>query len=697
MNDTLGINVTFTSAAAGDYSTDFFVSDTPSRFIKEVNRTFVAGQNLVNVSFDARVMQGGSFNYTVRVYNLSNVLVYRSDPIPTSNYTYQKLFTILTVSDYAQGMDGIRVNISVNASVSIRKNISVSLVYNDSLISKTTEADLANVTTVSVFFDNETVKSSHWVGTYNLTRIVVGDAVRDYNITTQSYDYGSFAKTSYIQKVEAYPQDLNSDNISEKLLINVTLNIKTSDSYNLSFVIIDSSGNVFKQLNQQNTLSVGNQNLVIEINGSEIYALQPEGPYSIQEMTLTAGGQVLDYLALPAVTNTTSFSDFAPPERANLKINISVTYNSSQPNVANYTLLVTNEGNVSAFGFVVDVEGNDTYNYTFYIPFLAGNNNSIIQQNRENDTMQGRYVAFVDLTNNVDEYNKTDNIASNIRTTVNISNLSALSTNGTQVIYEAIIKNTGDTTLDNVTWRFEYGDNTNDSSITNATLLAGQSAYVFLAHDYAQAGSYSVLVVAQSNGRNNSAAIVKSVGEGLVISNLSVLDTRLFNATFEMIITNPTDQNKSGNTWSLNTGDAIIDSSIAYNLSNGSSIMVFIEHNYSRFGRFNPVATVNTDEDTETALARISEFIITNLTSLVESGLNRTFEILVQNIWNTQSSGNWSINTGADTYTSNQQFTLNQSKNISIYIEHTYASSQNRTITAFVNTNQSNDTLTINI
>ena len=603
----------------------------------------------------------------------------------------------MTVSDYAQGMDGIRVNISVNASVSIRKNISVSLVYNDSLISKTTEADLANVTTVSVFFDNETVKSSHWVGTYNLTRIVVGDAVRDYNITTQSYDYGSFAKTSYIQKVEAYPQDLNSDNISEKLLINVTLNIKTSDSYNLSFVIIDSSGNVFKQLNQQNTLSVGNQNLVIEINGSEIYALQPEGPYSIQEMTLTAGGQVLDYLALPAVTNTTSFSDFAPPERANLKINISVTYNSSQPNVANYTLLVTNEGNVSAFGFVVDVEGNDTYNYTFYIPFLAGNNNSIIQQNRENDTMQGRYVAFVDLTNNVDEYNKTDNIASNIRTTVNISNLSALSTNGTQVIYEAIIKNTGDTTLDNVTWRFEYGDNTNDSSITNATLLAGQSAYVFLAHDYAQAGSYSVLVVAQSNGRNNSAAIVKSVGEGLVISNLSVLDTRLFNATFEMIITNPTDQNKSGNTWSLNTGDAIIDSSIAYNLSNGSSIMVFIEHNYSRFGRFNPVATVNTDEDTETALARISEFIITNLTSLVESGLNRTFEILVQNIWNTQSSGNWSINTGADTYTSNQQFTLNQSKNISIYIEHTYASSQNRTITAFVNTNQSNDTLTINI
>jgi len=698
LNDTLILSFNYSAVQSDMFTFIFRLNDLPNVFMKEVNKTFSVGQNALNVSFDTLDFQGGSFNYTILAINSTGTIVYQSDQIPTNTYSYKKRLTVIGISDYAQGTDGIWINITLNTTNETTKNITLTLSSNGTTLTKSQTATLPNGTSyISIFIDNETIKRSHINNPFNLTLLAIGNLVTGGNKTTQSYNFESFAKTSYLKKVDSVLIDQDSDNLTDKMMINITFNIILGGDYNVSFIILDLEGNLLKSVNEQSSFSTGIQNKLYEINGTDVYTSRLNGPFAVKNVFLSQGNQTIDSLTQPALTNTTLYTDFTPPPRPNLRVNISVTYNSSQPNVTNYTLLVTNEGNVSAFDFLVDVEGNDTYNYTSYIPFLAGKNSSIIQQSRENDSIHGRYTAFVDFTNNVDEYNKSDNIASNIRTIMNISSVSALSTNGTQAVYEVVIKNIGDITLDNVTWRVEYGDNSNDSSIFNVTLIAGQSVFVFLEHNYAQVGSYQVLAVTQSNGVNNSATVSQNIGNGLQISNLSVISNYLFNATIEMIITNPTNQTRTANTWGLDAGDTTEASTLGFNLSSGKSIMVFIEHNYSQFGRFTPVATVNTNEDSKTTLARISEFIITNLTSLVESGLNRTFEVIVQNVWNVPASGNWSLNTGTDTYHSNQQFTLNSSKNISIFVEHVYPSSQNRTITAFVNTNQSNDTLTINI
>ena len=145
LNDTIFFNISIYNATSGDYA--FYIdvddNDTTLTQIASYNINSVPTSVMVNIS--SFLLSGKSiFNYTLRIYDSDDSLVYRRGRIPTKTYnSYEKGYIIMNIKDENIGNNYIRFNVTVNSTRSITENVSVHLSYNESSISFTNQTQLS--------------------------------------------------------------------------------------------------------------------------------------------------------------------------------------------------------------------------------------------------------------------------------------------------------------------------------------------------------------------------------------------------------------------------------------------------------------------------------------------------------------------------------------------------------------------------
>jgi len=179
------------------------------------------------------------------------------------------------------------------------------------------------------------------------------------NQNTSSYNYETFAKTSYIKSFSDGEVDVDSNNISEYLEINITVNVKNEDTYGVVAGIYDLYDNYVANLSKTQSLSTRNQKVQMRLNGSEIYTNKIDGHYLIKYAKLIRNSNVIDFVSEPHTTNIYYYDDFERPPLPDLVVTMSVSFGSLSNNT-NISVNVTNSGNAPSFNVFLDIFDNKT-------------------------------------------------------------------------------------------------------------------------------------------------------------------------------------------------------------------------------------------------------------------------------------------------------------------------------------------------
>ena len=412
INDTLSINLTTNVAVASTYKFIVMLDDSNSILINTTNKTVNVGINKVDVNFDTALIHDKQFNYTVKILDASGNLIYRNNVSLTQLYNepYETGTNITNITDINIDNTNLSINVTVNSSKAETLNITVVLAYNSSTISATEEKTLVSgLQNVSILFDNETLKSTHYNGSFNISTVIISQKVINTGYKTAEYNYETFAKTSYIINSTSFFVDTNNNNLSDYLGFNFTMNIKEEGTYIIYGELYDLYDNYIANFTQGTYLTVGEKYLEVYINGSEIYITRIDGPYKLLLTKLSKDGNTDDILYDMHVTNNTFYTDFEPPERPDLTINLNVAWDSVLAKT-NLTFNITNKGLIPAFNIFIDVFDNSTYaikNSVFYLP--AGES-YIFNTSYANTSDKTYYIAIADFYNYVDEFNESNNV-----------------------------------------------------------------------------------------------------------------------------------------------------------------------------------------------------------------------------------------------------------------------------------------------
>ena len=412
INDTLSINITTNVAVASTYKFIVMLDDSNSILINTTNKTVNVGINKVDVNFDTALIHDKQFNYTVKILDASGNLIYRNNVSLTQLYNepYETGTNITNITDINIDNTNLSINVTVNSSKAETLNITVVLAYNSSTISATEEKTLVSgLQNVSILFDNETLKSTHYNGSFNISTVIISQKVINTGYKTSEYNYETFAKTSYIINSTSFFVDTNNNNLSDYLGFNFTMNIKEEGTYIIYGELYDLYDNYIANFTQGTYLTVGEKYLEVYINGSEIYITRIDGPYKLLLTKLSKDGNTDDILYDMHVTNNTFYTDFEPPERPDLTINLNVAWDSVLAKT-NLTFNITNKGLIPAFNIFIDVFDNSTYaikNSVFYLP--AGES-YIFNTSYANTSDKTYYIAIADFYNYVDEFNESNNV-----------------------------------------------------------------------------------------------------------------------------------------------------------------------------------------------------------------------------------------------------------------------------------------------
>ncbi|MBI2136154.1 hypothetical protein HYU06_03720 [Candidatus Woesearchaeota archaeon] len=174
---------------------------------------------------------------------------------------------------------------------------------------------------------------------------------------------------------------------------------------------------------------------------------------------------------------------------------------------------------------------------------------------------------------------------------ITISNLSVIYSNGTLKIFEFIILNNAQDTL-NASWSIDMGDGTVINSTYNATLAQNEKLIVFVEYNYTNKGTYTINATTRAGNITASANISIYVGD-IIITELTQVYANKLNTLFAFTILNNENSALTNINWSLNTGEAAIYANYLVNLSVGEKLLVFVEYNYTNYGTYTIIATAN--------------------------------------------------------------------------------------------------------
>lgn len=687
INDTLIINITTDAATAGIYKFIVEILDKNGVLVNETSVAINSSNPSLNVAFQSYLLSKAKFNYSIKINDVNDNLVFRKLNIESQTYSKYETGTNATrITDEIISNNFIRINLTINSTQAITANITVTLAYNSSTVSKTTEKSLSNgVQVASIDFDNETIKSTHYIGSFTLDAIVVGTKIFDFNQNTSIYSYEDFAKTSYIKSIADGRIDTNANNLSEFLEINFTIAVKTANTYNISYDLYDEFGNFVMGYNTARILSLGNQTVQTLINGSEIYKTKINGPYVLSFAKLAIGNDTKDIIFNAHLTNQTFYTDYERPLLPDLKVEMAVVFNEAT-NITNITLNISNIGQIPAFNVVLDVFDNTNYTNNRSLSYLNNNETVSYEFNITNSSNASLYTLIADFDNLVDEANESNNIVQNSQpqiVSLKIDSLTEMYSNGAYKIFEFVILNDGEAAVTDIQWKFDAGNGDVINSTMNFSSLAvNERAFVYIEYNYSGSGNFNVR--ANATGLSQSTILSASLSSTVTLGNATSLNVYDFsvlyqNATlvvFGFSINNTGNVNLSNLNWSLNTRAENIFANELLGLNPNESIFVFAEYLYPSGGEYNVIAsaTDGTNSDSESLSVNVKAVEVANLSVLNISGTEAIFEFVIGNRMSANLTGvNWTFDAkNGNIINSTMAATLQPSEQMFVYIEYNF-------------------------
>src|SRR3989344_2184366 len=648
------------------------------------NKTLSSGNNNFLINLSSALLSKDKFNYTVRIYSEDN-LIYRKSNLTTNFFSgYENGFSVISVADQDISNTYLRITVNVNATAASTENITVFLEHNNTMVSATKEQALSTgAQNVDIDFDNETIKRTHYNGKFLVDSIQIGSKLIEINSnTSNSYNYEDFAKTSYIKAIASEIIDNNSNNLADYLRINFTIDAKSNDIYSVKSKLYDPFDNFITELEKNASLSTGVNTVSIDVLGADVYSSYLDGPYALSYAELLIVNETQDFIFEPYRTNITFFHDFERPLLPDLTATIGVINLTGNDTIQ---INVTNQGQASAVNVFVEVFDNSTFSKTFSLSSLNMSETTTLEINTTNSNREF-YIAVVDFDNLVDEINESNNIIEWEKEqfiSLTLESISTVYANGTLRIFEFIILNNGDTTVSNVQWRFDTGDNFIINSTSNiSSLSSGEKAFVYIQYNYSEDGSFSINASATGISQYNE--IGSSLTQSLEIGDLSIIGFDAINvdaskAILEIQAKNIGEAAIESINWSIDTGkDSILQSIQYFNLDSGETIFIFAQNDYAGGGTYNPIAAVASSSHSSSKAASVTlQYInINNLGVLNESGNKRIFSFDIENGLSTNlTEVNWTFNTkNSNVINATSNVILQPNEKLFVYVDYNYTS-----------------------
>ena len=684
-NDTLVLNFTASVSADGQFTFIASLIDNGTLHINSTTKIVTSSDNAAQVNFPTEFLTDKKFNYTLEILNVDNNLVFRTNKIETNHYNaYEAGLTLLSLADQNVDNSYLEITVQLNSSKAFTANITVALSYNSSSIAATEEKPISTgVNSYTIKVDNETIKSTHYASNFTINSVVVENKVFNTDRNTSIHNFEDYAKTSYIKAAKDGRVDSDANDLSEFLEINFTVVSKDTGTYTLAYDLYDEFGNFVANISKTQSLEVGNNTIKTLINGSDIYKTKINGPYLVSFAALSVGNDTKDVLLNAHLTNETFYADFERPPLPDLAISLDFHFNETT-NVTNLTITLSNNGTAPAFNVFLDVFDNTTYGNNRSLPFMDAGETATYQLNMTDSSNATLYTIIADFDNLVDETNESNNIAQNVEEQVTvvslaIDSITELYSNSTLKIFEFVTHNDGTTTVENISWQFDTGDNAVINSTQNiSSLSAGERAFVYIAYNFSGGGTYMVKANATGlTASSNTLSASASVGDFLITS-FTVFNPQNTAAVFSYAVKNNLDQSFPLN-WTLNTGESLLtNSSLSHSIAGNETVLGFIGHNYSDYGAYSVSFTARasgslTDEEALTLMMKTLN--VSQISILNQSGRASAFEIVIANSWENSLTGiNWSFDTKDDLIVNATMLTaLQPAEELFLYIGHNFS------------------------
>lgn len=408
-NDTLIFELTINNTG-GTFIFVLNLFDKNGILINETNKTLNTGINKLNISFGSALLSQPQFNYSIKIYNSSYNLKYRKDNILTQNYpSYEEGFRVLDIKD-SMASKTLKINITINSPINGLFETALFLAYNNSIILAKDNKSIANSVQDLIFdFGSDAIKRTHYAGSFNVSSLKIGKKQIKTNFTTSFYDFRDFAAASYISGFADTGVDTDSDKKYNLLQINASMQITEADYYSIILHLHDLFGNLIEIKNITAFLNIGNNSMLLPINGSRIYDKKLNGPFVIKYAELYKNYALADKIEDAYATGNYDFNDFDNPNLPDLNVNISVS-GGHHYGISNITVNFTfkNSGNRRAFSVFTDIFDNKTFSRSNKSNILNVNSQITYQVNFTNIS-DFEVSAIADLQGIVEELNESDN------------------------------------------------------------------------------------------------------------------------------------------------------------------------------------------------------------------------------------------------------------------------------------------------
>ena len=409
INDTLVFELTAKNSAG----TFIFVAnlfDKNGVITDEANFTLSAGTNKLNITLDANLLNQNQFNYSIKVYNSSYSLKYRKDSILTQNYqNYESGFEILNIQD-SRIDNALIINATINSTINSSFETILFLSYNNSIISIKENKSITNDVQDLIFkFDNETIKKTHYVGSFNLSSLKIGRKIIKTSFATVQYDFRDFAVSSYIYNFNDNGIDLNGNDKFDILQVTANAHISQDDYYTIIIGLYDLFDNLVGIENATNFLNAGSSPITVNFNGSNIYKKKLNGPFVIKYARLFQNGVLVDKMNNAYTTKNYNSNDFEIPNLPDLAVDISVSEGYKFGiNNATINIAFRNIGNKPAFNVFTEIFDNNTFSRSNKSNIL-GSDSEILYTFNFTNFSDFEITAIADLQNFIDELNESNN------------------------------------------------------------------------------------------------------------------------------------------------------------------------------------------------------------------------------------------------------------------------------------------------
>ncbi len=331
---------------------------------------------------------------------------------------------------------------------------------------------------------------------------------------------------------------------------------------------------------------------------------------------------------------------------------------------------------------------NDTLLYAVLVSQDGGDNFSVyeLDLNDKNITIDNRF--FENSTKSVVKVLVTDGVNTNSTVSANftiipssfiINNVTDLTPNVTSKVFESFVENDGNVILDNVTWMFDTGDGSVISSSKNMTLNVSEEAVLFIEEDYPD--------MTQRTTNTSTNTLYMHEEKTLVINpqvlaanvtNLSVVYSSGLVRVFELVFVNDATSSYAFN-WSVNTGEAIINSTQSTTMEAGSVGRVLVEYTYTNPGDYTVIGTAltsaNSDNATLAISVTVSPFEVKNLKNLTNTSSN-VIEFFINNTGSSAITNvNWTVNNGQANISAKNLLNISVAESALVLVTHNYTSS----------------------